>query len=203
MSNHGDMHSLKGNTSSGGFSQNLAYQPNIKFYLNHLSLLMGENIANYSSRFEPSSTLSANSGYVCCSIPESSMMLVNRKYVLYAIPPSEEVTAKWSTAFIALPPFQNLMYRNYYQQPFGDLYGAVNKTNAKREASLKREREESGKFKRCKTKWVPVTEFYKDTEAAESANIETQPNDNEASPSMYNDKQNPPTDDDSTQPNSS
>jgi len=136
---------------------------NFENVLHHLSALLGSNITNYKSRYctedIPFNQI-YDDGYICCSVEEKERMVTHSsQYILHAPSPSKIISAKWSTAFIPLSPV-------HYRTNYNSELQSSNKNSAKRDASLKRVREESGKFKRCQTKWVPATVFYNDVSAS-------------------------------------
>lgn len=161
------MHVNLENESSEGFQQPNLLPTNLKFLLFHLSQLKGDDTSTYTSRYQPTSN--EENGYTTCAIIENSKRSTS-KHILYGKSPALEVTRKWSTAFnsTVLLEYPTKSSNDMSQQK--DTIEATllkNKSLAKREASLKRQREESGMFKRCKTKWIPVTEFYNDSTPSE------------------------------------
>lgn len=149
-----------------GFQPNLL-PTNLKFLLFHLSQLKGEDASTYISRYHQYSN--EESGYTHCAIVENSKRST-AKHILFANPPALAVTKKWATAFTAtiVIDYPNSNNQDTSQQNDNTEANLLrNKNLAKREASLKRQREESGMFKRCQTKWIPVTDFYKDSTSEE------------------------------------
>jgi len=154
-----------------------SYEPkylNVGHVLFHLSKLIGEDICQYKSRFlspQMKSATPVEDGYICCSVADDSDYL-NSKIIMVANAPSQIIEERWATAFTPLKPVR-LTWSDgseCYSAPKLHANGAVEdpiqsiqnkKSAAKREASLKREREDGGKFKRCKTQWIAVTDFYK------------------------------------------
>lgn len=135
----------------------------VKNILHHLSALLGQDITIYKSRYfsEKISLHHLNDeGYICSSVAENMIAVQSTQYLLYAPKPSKIINSKWSTAFMPLSPLSCSASNCSDVEGELQLQLRATKSSAKREASLKRIREESGKFKRCQTKWVPVTSFY-------------------------------------------
>eukprot|EP01035_Chromulina_nebulosa_P041459 gene41459-56090_t len=161
------MHVFLEAESSEGFQQPNLLPTNLKFLLIHLSQLKGEDPSTYISRYHPNSN--EDNGYTTCAIIENSKRST-AKHILYGKAPALEVTRKWSTAFTStlLLEYPNSNSNDIsHEKDKIDATLLKNKSLAKREASFKRQREESGMFKRCKTKWIPVTEFYNDSSPLE------------------------------------
>mmetsp|Transcript_2235 Transcript_2235/g.3037 ORF Transcript_2235/g.3037 Transcript_2235/m.3037 type:complete len:165 (+) Transcript_2235:170-664(+) len=130
----------------------------IESLLIHLSNMIGKNICQYMTPF-PTNTSASDSGMICCSIAQSDE---NSPLILLATPPTKIIEQKWISAFIPLPPWGGELSATKLVSVNGS-YPSIPKNIAKREASLKRQRDGKGKFKRCVTKWVPATDFYEES----------------------------------------
>lgn len=136
---------------------------NMGSFLIHLSFLLKRDISQYARPFSPELVRNGD-GIIRCSIEPKDE---NCKLIISAPPPSKIIEEKWSAAFIPLKPVLvtwrgDVLTTNLVEFESKNLI-LMQKSAAKREASLKRERDSdgSGKFKRCATKWVTAVDFYK------------------------------------------
>ena len=119
----------------------------IKLNLQHLVLLytlceMDTSKISDSSNFP----LIGEDGYSIYFLNEST----SPNHILVADSPSPTISRRWSEVLNAnFSPVHN----------FFPMVGFF-RSNAKKEASLRRERDDNGKFKKCRTKWIPATEFF-------------------------------------------
>ena len=129
-------------------------QPNflncdVKSILLHLSLMLGKDICQYPNPY-PSQISSVTS--------DVNFPIANLDENLVAEPSTKILAEKWANAFIPLHPFQfEVSSANFLEI---DDRNEIKTSSAKRNASLRRERDGNGKFKRCTTKWVTAPEFF-------------------------------------------